>query len=236
MKKLWVKIFWITLFGIAMGFLESAIVIYLREIYYPSGFSFPLVQMSPQLVVTELLREAATIIMLLVVGILVGKNKTEKFAYFIYTFAIWDIFYYVFLKAILFWPASWLTWDILFLLPTIWTGPVITPIIVSLTMILLSLFIVFSNFKNPGFSFSLGEWIGLIVGAIVIITSFTWDYSNYILNEYSFHQLLIFQSKNIFNYALKYIPSSFPWLLFTIGEIKIIGVIIVRYLNFRKEK
>ena len=213
------------MFGIAMGFLESAVVIYLREIYYPAGFNFPLTQMSSKLVITELLREAATIIMLLGIGMLTGKNKTEKFAYFIYTFALWDIFYYVFLKVILYWPESWLTWDILFLIPTIWTSPVIAPIIVSFTMILLSLFIVFFNHKNTDIILSFRDWTLLIIGSIVIIISFTWDYCRYIFNEYSLNQLLTLHNKNVFDYSIKYIPASFPWIIFVIGEVIIIGVI-----------
>jgi len=226
MKKLLIKILWITLFGIAMGFLESAVVIYMREIYYPAGFDFPLVLMSSKLVVTELLREAATLLMLLSIGILTGKSKTEKFAYFIYTFAIWDIFYYVFLKAILCWPESWLTWDVLFLLPTVWTGPVIAPVIVSLTMILLSMYIVFANHKHNDVLLSKREWVLLILGALVIILSFTWDYCTYILNEYSINELFSLQNKNIFAYAIKYVPVSFPWGIFTIGEGIILGAII----------
>jgi len=225
MKKLLIKLFWVTLFGIAMGFLESAVVIYLREIYYPAGFNFPLAQMSSKLVITEFLREAATIIMLLGIGMLTGKNKAEKFAYFIYTFALWDIFYYVFLKILLNWPASWLTWDVLFLIPTLWTGPVIAPVIVSFTMILLSLVIVFFNNKNNDVSICFLEWALLICGSIVIIISFTWDYCRYIFNAYSINQLLTLPNKNIFDYSIKYVPASFPWVIFVIGEVIILEAI-----------
>ena len=93
------RILWIVLlFSIAMGFLESAVVIYLRKIYYPNGFSLPLVAIDKDILLTELLREAATIIMLLTVGIIAGKTKVSRFAYFIFCFGVWDIFYYVFLK------------------------------------------------------------------------------------------------------------------------------------------
>ena len=30
------------LYAVAMGYLEAAVVVYLRAIYYPEGFSFPL--------------------------------------------------------------------------------------------------------------------------------------------------------------------------------------------------
>ncbi|MBN2481771.1 MAG: hypothetical protein JXB19_08530, partial [Bacteroidales bacterium] len=130
--KTWI---WLTLFSIAMGFMESAVVVYIREISYPEGFDFPLVPMDNTLEVTEILREAATMIMLLAAGYLGGRTLSERFTWFLYCFAIWDIFYYVFLKLLLGWPASFMTWDILFLIPVAWTGPVITPVIISLTMI-----------------------------------------------------------------------------------------------------
>src|SRR5271167_2605871 len=97
---------WLTLFSIAMGFMETAVVIYLRKVYYPRGFQFPLVPIEPSIALTEFLREAATIIMLLGIGILTGKTRAQKFAFFIYCFAVWDIFYYVFLKIFLNWPES----------------------------------------------------------------------------------------------------------------------------------
>ncbi|PIV62402.1 MAG: hypothetical protein COS14_02175, partial [Bacteroidetes bacterium CG02_land_8_20_14_3_00_31_25] len=137
------RLLWLTLFSIAMGLLESAVVIYLRELYYPDGFVFPLQIVSRTVAITEFFRELATLIMLMAVGYLTGKNLNQRFACFIYSFAIWDIFYYVFLYFIIGWPSSFLTWDVLFLLPTMWTGPVIAPIITSLNMILLALLILF---------------------------------------------------------------------------------------------
>ena len=103
MKTLfWTKrLLWLSFFGIAMGMLESAIVIYLREVYYPHGFAFPLTLVTRTVAITEFIREAATIIMLVCVAYLSGRNFHERMAYFIYAFAIWDIFYYLFLFEIL---------------------------------------------------------------------------------------------------------------------------------------
>src|SRR4030095_13106258 len=125
------------LFSTAMGFLEAAVVIYLRKLYYPGGFDFPLVVIPRDVAVVELFREGATLIMLLAVGFLTGKTTAQRFCYFLFCFATWDIFYYVFLKVFLGWPESLLTWDILFLLPVPWVGPVLAPCLSSLTMILL---------------------------------------------------------------------------------------------------
>jgi hypothetical protein len=134
---------WISLFAIAMGFLETSVVVYLRELYYPEGFTFPLVIIPNKIAVVEFWREIATIIMLVGAGIIAGKTRLTRFAYFIIAFAIWDIFYYVFLYVLLQWPESLFTWDILFLVPVPWTGPVIAPCLVSLGMILFGLIIIY---------------------------------------------------------------------------------------------
>jgi hypothetical protein len=101
MKTIKYTFIWLTFFSIAMGYLETSVVVYLRELYYPQGFDFPLAPISPSLAVTEFWREVATIVMLWGVGVLAGRSKTEKFALFLYSFAIWDIFYYIFLKILL---------------------------------------------------------------------------------------------------------------------------------------
>src|SRR5512145_3298865 len=92
---------WITVFGIAVGFMESAVVVYLRELYYPRGFCFPLQTMPGRVGLTELLRELSTLVILTSIAFLAGTNSRQRFAWFFYTFAIWDIFYYVFLKLLI---------------------------------------------------------------------------------------------------------------------------------------
>ncbi len=217
-----------------MAFLESAVVVYLRALYYPDGFDFPLAPMEQHIALTEVIREAATIIMLLGAGIIAGKNTSEKFAYFIYCFAIWDIFYYIWLKLLLDWPASFLTWDILFLIPIPWVGPVISPIILSFTMILFALCIIYFNKKTES-KIILREWLLLILGSIIIIISFTLDYSRFILEHYSISELWsISFSKDLFDLSLKYIPQSFNWWLFGIGEIILFFAIVLFYRRNNK--
>ena len=80
----------VSIFAIAMGFLESAVVVYIREINYPGGFDFPMVIPSGSIAVTELLREAATLVMLICVGLLAGRSISGRFAWFLYSFALWD--------------------------------------------------------------------------------------------------------------------------------------------------
>jgi hypothetical protein len=111
-------------YSIAMAFLETTVVVYLRKLYYPEGFDFPLKALDFSIGIIEFLREFATLVMILTVALLTGKTKNEKFAAFIFIFAVWDIFYYIFLYVTLGWPSSLWTWDILFLIPTTWVGPV----------------------------------------------------------------------------------------------------------------
>ncbi|MBW1914198.1 MAG: hypothetical protein JRI86_04595, partial [Deltaproteobacteria bacterium] len=139
------EVFWcwirVIIFSIAFAWVESSVVVYLREIYFNGAFNFPLVinwvdggQAYDPLMGIELGREAATIIMLGAMGCIAGKNRLQKFSFFIISFGIWDIFYYVWLKVMVNWPENLMTWDILFLLPLPWVGPVITPVLIALAM------------------------------------------------------------------------------------------------------
>ncbi|HYX07465.1 MAG TPA: hypothetical protein VE912_12090 [Bacteroidales bacterium] len=225
---------WITFFGIAMGYFESAAVIYLRNILYqPATELFPLVPISTHLAITELIREAATLVMLIGVGIIAGRTNSERFAWFIYTFAVWDIFYYIFLKLLIGWPASLLTWDILFLLPVTWTGPVISPVIVSFSMIFLALTIVYFTNFNINTKISLRVWIFLSIGAFIVFLAFIWDYSRYILHFFTLRELWsVPSSKALFDLSQQYVPVSFNWGLFSIGMI----IILFSTLLFIKEQ
>jgi hypothetical protein len=237
----WQKtLLWVSMYSISMGFLECAVVVYLRTIYFPQGFGFPLSLMSENIAVTELMREVATIIMLLSIGFIAGDSFLQRFAFFIYSFAIWDIFYYIFLRLILAWPASFMTWDVLFLIPVSWTSPVIAPLIVSITMIILALFILVGTGRNKVFKIGRICWSFLITGSFIIILSFVWDYSRYMLENYTLIQIVsIPENIEAQKYALNYIPRNFNWLLFMLGELIIIsglGISILQYRNDNKLK
>ena len=225
----------ITLFSIAMAFFETAVVIYLRELLYPTGFSFPLAPMPGNLALTEILREAATLIMLIGAGMLAAKTFSQKFAWFIYSFATWDIFYYVFLKILINWPESIMTWDILFLIPTIWTGPVLSPVIVSLTMILLALVILNFAEKSKNTRIDRTEWILLTGGSLILIMAFIWDYSRFILEHFTLSELwTIIETELLYNTAISYIPRKFNWLIFISGEVILAGMIFKYFRRMKK--
>ncbi len=126
----------VVLFGTAMAWMESATVVYLRMLV---GRVNPY-QLNPLprhdlLGGTELVREAATLLMLFAVGWLAGRNWRTRLAYGVIAFGVWDIFYYVFLAVIVGWPKSLLDWDVLFLIPLPWWGPVLAPVLIALLMI-----------------------------------------------------------------------------------------------------
>ncbi|MDZ7261664.1 MAG: hypothetical protein ONB05_06130 [candidate division KSB1 bacterium] len=199
------KLSWVSLFGIAMALLEAAVVVYLRQLYYPEGFEVPLKMLPRFILMVELGRELATIVMLLTVGILTGKDFQERVCYFAYVFGIWDIFYYVWLKLLLDWPLSLLEWDILFLIPLPWVGPVAAPIIVSLCLITGAVIILFLETKGKPVFITKGDWLILVVAALIIVLSFLWDYSM-VLNQH--------------------FPERYRWEIFLVG----LGLGIGRFL------
>jgi hypothetical protein len=231
------KLICISLLAVAMAFLETSVVVYLREIYYPEGFRFPLKLISGRIAITEIIREFATLLMLTGIGILAGRNKTEKFAWFIYSFAIWDIFYYIFLKAILNWPPSIFTWDILFLIPVTWVGPVIAPVINSVTMILLSLLIFYYSEIINTIRLKPISWVLLIAGSVIVIISYTYDYSTFILNRIPFAKFFNSENKDrIIHYMSLFVPSVFNWLIFSAGVICHLLAILIIFIDLKKIK
>jgi hypothetical protein len=122
-------------FGVAMGLLEAIVVVYLRALFYPDGFAFPMAGMPAAIYGAELLREACTIAMLFGLAWLVGRTGLQRFAVFLASFAVWDIVYYAGLKLLLDWPDSLWTWDVLFLIPVPWFGPVLAPLLYCTAML-----------------------------------------------------------------------------------------------------
>ncbi|MBN1197953.1 MAG: hypothetical protein JXA23_01285, partial [Bacteroidales bacterium] len=193
----------LTLFAISMGFLETAVVVYLREIFYPEGFDFPLKVIEGKVATTEILREAATILMLFTVSMVAARRWIIRFAWFIFLFAVWDIFYYVFLWLILGWPESLFTWDILFLIPTTWVGPVIAPVINSLTMILLAMVLIGANEQTSGLVRVSGwEWGLLIIGSVITMAAYMEEYTRFILERFTFSEWFsLSRQKEVMDYA-----------------------------------
>lgn len=162
-------------FAIAFAFVEAAVVVYLRQAYYPEGFVFPLKPGSVTETAVEVARELATIVMLVSVAVLAGKTRWQRFSYFLMIFGVWDIFYYVWLKAVLNWPNSFFEWDVLFLIPLPWIGPVIAPLLVSVVMIAGGWMILRKEERTRGFRPSRAAVVLSLLGTVLILCSFLLD-------------------------------------------------------------
>jgi hypothetical protein len=179
------------LFGVAFGYVEAAVVVYLRAIHEPvrervhPGTSpaevFPLLTFDElrtaapeqaKLVRVEVVREAATLLMLAGVA-LAAVDRRVWLPAFAVAFGVWDIFYYVFLRLLIGWPASLFTWDVLFLIPAPWAAPVLAPVIVSLSVVVAGIIALRHSVRLKRW-----HWAGIGSGAVAILLSFLWDSPN----------------------------------------------------------
>ena len=185
------------LFGTAFGYLEAAVVSYLRILHEPARLRiypnraaselFPLLSLKQveaageeqrKTLYVEIGREAATMVMLAAIALAVARNARQWTAAFAIAFGVWDIVFYAGLKLLLGWPASLFTWDILFLIPAVWVGPVAAPVLVSVAMITAGIWCL--SREAAGRPLRIRAWnvLGVVLGALVIILSFTLDYRN----------------------------------------------------------
>lgn len=176
---------WVAVFGLAFAWVESAVVVYLREIYFDGGFSFPVPAgwqdgrwVTDHLMTIELGREIATILMLVAVGCAPGKNPLQKFCLFMIGFGIWDIFYYIWLWVMVGWPEGPMAWDLLFFVPLPWVGPVITPVLIALAMIVAGSLLFFYDERGIRFDWRWFDWFVELCCGFLMITAFCWDWKN----------------------------------------------------------
>ena len=201
---MWTALLTVSAFAIAMAHVEAMIVVYLRRLYYPGGFRFPLVIIDTPTLLLELEREAATLVMLAAYGLAAGRSKAGKLGNFLIAFGVWDIFYYVWLKVVLDWPASLLTWDVLFLIPVPWVGPVIAPVSVACTMIGMGLGLLHLEQRGPVPAAGTGVWMAQAAACLIIIASFTLD----VLPRLPNHGALL----------REWVPSAYRWWMLALGQ------------------
>jgi len=171
-----VRCWMVVMFAAAMAWVESAVVFYLRtmidriEPHQPNPL--PIVG---GIASVELPREFATLVMLFAVGFLAGRTWRARLGYAAIAFGAWDIFYYAFLKIFCGWPHSLLDWDVLFLLPLPWWGPVLAPVLISLLMIFWgTLALRFERLRRPALSNGCA-WILNIAGTALALYVFMSD-------------------------------------------------------------
>jgi len=187
------------LFAIAMAYLESAVVVYLRAMY---GIEDLLIDINLALDIytfIEIGREAATIVMLVIIGLIAANNWQKKIGYFFFAFGIWDIFYYIWLFIFIQWPKSLFEWDILFLIPFPWWGPVIAPVMISILLIAIG-YLLNSEVK---FKVTSLDWIVFGLSIIVLLYTFVEDSILVIISG----------TGNIIEIR----PTSYNWFLFLIA-------------------
>ena len=157
----------VALYAVAMAWVEAAVVYYLRTLvhridpYQPNPLPI-----ATGLGEAELVRELATLVMIFTVGWLAGATWRSRFGYMALIFGVWDLFYYVFLRMMTGWPKSLLNWDILFLVPLPWWGPVWAPVSIALLMILWGTFMTQFE-RSPAASDA--HWKSLAGGAAGIV-------------------------------------------------------------------
>jgi hypothetical protein len=207
------SIFSLILFGIAFGYVEAAIVVYLRVIGEPLRTAvglpvqelFPLLrlnQLTPammSLVRIELAREAFTLIMISAVS----RTARNRLGAFVLAFGVWDLTFYLWLRVLIGWPPSLLTWDVLFLLPVPWAAPVLAPVLVAATMTAFGVWLLARDppASKPRRSRALLPWLLLSAGSAVLLIAFLWDWRRWLAGG---------------------APQSFPWLIFAAGEVMVI--------------
>ena len=204
---------WSTIiFAVALGFFEAAVVVYLKRLELLGELAVGQRPLDNELILVEVVREAASLVLLAAVAWGMGRTWGERLGHFALSFGLWDIFYYIFLSLTIGWPESLLDWDILFLIPAPWYGPVITPVLVSLLLVF------------GGWGVVVGERYGvrlrltgpllslLIVGCALILAAFLWN-----------------------SQVRVPFPDAFPWWLFSIGWVPAAIATILILLRMSKD-
>lgn len=211
------KLLTLVLFGVSFGYVEAAVVVYLRALYEPlamefsaerkPGDLFPLITLGEleaadpihlRRLRIEVMRQAATLVMMASVGLAIGWSFNTFLTAFVIAFGVWDIAYYIFLKALIDWPASLLDWDLLFLIPCPWTGPVLAPLIVASSMIIAGAIVLWRESTGTAVRIGWRHWSMIVLGGVIIVVSFCWDYRNVMAGG---------------------APNPFQWSIFRTGEV-----------------
>ncbi|HEY4690200.1 MAG TPA: hypothetical protein VIK33_12875 [Anaerolineae bacterium] len=172
-KRRWLIVM---LFAVAMAWMESATVTYLRMLVgRVDPYQAAPLPISAGLGEAEVIREAATLVMLVAVGLLAGRTWRSRLAYSLIAFGVWDILYYVFLAVISGWPRSILDWDVLFLIPLPWWGPVLAPTAIAALMVIGGTLI--SQFDEPDRPVwpGRGAWALNLLGVLIALYVFMTD-------------------------------------------------------------
>jgi len=231
------RLTWLAVFSIAMGLLEAIVVVYLRELYFPGGFRFPLRIIPEQMLRTEILRELATMVMLVALAAIAARTFVLRFAVFLFAFGVWDLFYYFFLKVLLDWPQSFFTWDVLFLIPLTWLAPILAPLVCALTMIGLAVLLIALHRRHNRVRIGWLAWLFLLAGAGAILSTFIGDYAGIVIKGGFVTGLAGLAGNRDFQTAVaSFVPTYYNWWLFSAGEALILLSGVVVYFRTTNSK
>jgi hypothetical protein len=215
------RIRWIVVvaFAVAMAWVEAACVVYIRTLVdrivpYQSN---PL-PINSTLGNVELWREGSTLVMIAMVALLAGRTWRRRAGYAALAFGVWDISYYVFLRLIVGWPKSLFDWDVLFLLPLPWWGPVLAPISIAAVLILWGTLASQSDERMPHARW---PWALGASGVVVALGVFTID---------AWHAL-----PNGRDAVLRVLPTRFDWPLFWTAWL-LIALPVLRQMSLTAKK
>jgi hypothetical protein len=169
------KLIFMGVFVVAMAYLESAVVVYLRRVYGITEIENALAVFDRQISIIEMGRELATLVMLFAAAWMAGRNRQSRIGFFLFAFGVWDIFYYVWLRVFIGWPITLLDNDLLFLLPLPWWGPVLAPALIALLMALAGAGLVSLDEADKSVQPGWLEWGLLASGSLVLLYTFMAD-------------------------------------------------------------
>ena len=195
----------VAVYAIAMANVEAAVVTYLREIYGIEDLVRDLPTAADRFTAIEVGREAATIVMLLTVGWLVGRRLQDRLGHFVFAFGLWDIAYYGWLALFEGWPQSPLDWDVLFLIPVPWWGPVLSAALIAAVMCVGGAAAVLGADKGVAWRLTWTNAAVAAVGIAVVLYTFTVD----ALGALPDGMDAVSQVR----------PSNFQWPLFILGYV-----------------
>lgn len=148
----------LVVFGVAFGFVEAAVVYYLRLLisyrftatltHYRVLLNLGAIEFvrpahallaTTRVADVEVTREGATLVMLLALALVAGSTWRQRIGAFLIGFSAWDLSYYLFLRIIDHWPESPMTRDVFFLIPVASIGPVLTPLVLFTVLLVVGL-------------------------------------------------------------------------------------------------
>jgi len=205
------KLKWVAVYAVAMAYLEAACVVYLRRLYGISDLVRDVAPYDPTIAPIELGREAATLVMILAVGLAAGRSRQARLGMACFAFGVWDILYYVCLRLLIGWPDSLLTPDILFLIPLPWWGPVLSPVLVALLSIAGGALAVVQDDRGRAMRPGRTGSMVLLAGMLAVLYSFMADAL----------RALPASAEDLNRLR----PTSFGWPVFLAGYLAMIGAV-----------